>query len=277
MKYCFLLSSFILILISTYGQNSKPKHEKVYKMNYWVDVPVTAGLFVTYHFGLEALTRKTNPDSAQIATLNKSDVWWLDRAALYQDVTRMDQSRNISDWGLRVAGFMPFLLLIDRKVRRDWYDFILLYLETQAVAQNMYLLGGPLFTKRIRPFGYYEELSIAAKTGDGTTDSWFSGHTSTTATASFFMAKVMSDYHPELGNKKYWLYAAALVPPAFVGVYRIKALKHFPTDVIMGTAVGAAVGILIPHFHKLAMRKNKDLSIVPFTGAYSGLAFSYKF
>jgi membrane-associated phospholipid phosphatase len=91
------------------------------------------------------------------------------------------------------------------------------------------------------------------------------------------MAKVMSDYHPELGNKKYWLYAAALVPPAFVGIYRIKALKHFPTDVIMGTAVGAAVGILIPHFHKLAMRKNKDLSVVPFAGGYSGLAFSYKF
>ena len=188
----------------------------------------------------------------------------------------MDNARDVSDWGLRIASIMPFLLLIDKKIRKDWYDIILLYLETQAVAQNAYLLGGPLFVNRYRPFAYYDELTMEAKTGNGTTDSWFSGHTSTTSTASFFMAKVLSDYHPELGGKKWLLYGAALIPPAFVGIYRIKALKHFPTDVIMGTAVGAAVGILIPHFHKIT-RKNEDLSIVPFAGAYTGLAFSLKF
>jgi membrane-associated phospholipid phosphatase len=266
-----------LVASGLFGQKSKDKREKVYKMNYWVDVPVTAGLFATYYFGLEALTRKTNPDSAQVVALNKEDIWWFDRVALYQDVNTFVDSRNVSDYGLRIAGIMPFFLLIDRRIRRDWYDFILLYLETQSVAQNLYLLGGPLFTERIRPFAYYDELSVPARTGDGTTDSWFSGHTSTTATASFFMAKVVSDYHPELGKKKWWLFAAALIPPAFVGVYRIRALKHFPTDVIMGTAVGAAVGILIPHFHKMAMKKNKNLSVVPFTGGYSGLAMSYKF
>jgi membrane-associated phospholipid phosphatase len=117
---------------------------------------------------------------------------------------------------------------------------------------------------------------MESKTGDGTTDSWFSGHTSTTSTASFFMAKVLSDYHPELGGKKWLLYGAAIIPPAIIGIYRVKALKHFPTDVIMGTAVGAAVGILIPHLHKIT-KKNKDLSIAPFAGQYSGLAMSLKF
>jgi membrane-associated phospholipid phosphatase len=276
MKHIFSLLVGILIISFSYGQKAKVKQEKVYKMNYWIDAPVTAGLFVTYYFGLKSLHAKANPDSAQIAALNKSDVWWFDRVALYQDVSQMDNARNISDWGLRIAGFMPFLLFIDRKIRRDWYDIALLYLETQAVAQNSYILLGPLFTKRIRPFGYYTELPMASKTGNGTTDSWFSGHTSTTATASFFMAKVLSDYHPELGGKKWLLYGAAIIPPAIIGIYRIKALKHFPTDVIMGTAVGAAVGILIPHLHKIT-KKNKDLSIVPFAGSHTGVALSYKF
>ena len=132
-----------------------------------------------------------------------------------------------------------------------------------------------MFTNRYRPFAYYDELPTPDKTGDGTSDSWFSGHTAVTATSSFFMAKVYSDYHPELGAKKWIFFAAAVIPPAIVGVYRIKALKHSPTDVMMGTAVGAALGILIPHFHKVI--KNKDLSVVPFAGKYTGLAMSLRF
>ena len=64
------------------------------------------------------------------------------------------------------------------------------------------------------------------------------------------MAKVISDYHPELGRKKWLVFAAAIIPPAIVGWYRIRALKHFPTDVLLGYLVGAAVGILVPELHK---------------------------
>ena len=88
------------------------------------------------------------------------------------------------------------------------------------------------------------------------------------------MAKVYSDYHPELGNKKYWLYGAALIPPLIVGYYRIKAMRHFPTDVITGLAVGAAVGILVPHLHR-TKKRTKDFSFIPFVGDYSGMKIKY--
>ena len=97
-----------------------------------------------------------------------------------------------------------------------------------------------------------------------------------TAGATFFMAKVLSDYHPEWGAKKWLLYAAALIPPVIVGYYRYRGFMHFPTDIMLGIGVGAAVGILTPHFHKI-IRKNSDLSIVPFVGGYSGAALSLKF
>jgi membrane-associated phospholipid phosphatase len=246
-------------------------------MNYWIDLPVTGALFASYYLGYKALDRKTAPTSDQIINLNKTDVWKFDRVALYQDVSYMDKARDISDWGLRISQFLPVLLFIDGKIRKDWYDIALLYFETQAVALNSYLLGGPFFIDRYRPHAYYSELSVESNTNSGTLNSWFSGHTSTTATASFFMAKVIIDYHPELGGKKWLVYAAALIPPAFVGYYRIKALKHFPTDVLMGTAVGASIGILVPHFHKLVMKKNNNLSFVPFAGSHTGVLVSLKF
>jgi len=112
---------------------------------------------------------------------------------------------------------------------------------------------------------------------NGTTDSFFSGHVSMAAGASFFMAKVYSDYHPELGAKKWWLYSAALIPPAFVGYFRYRGFMHFPTDILLGTAVGAAVGVLRPHFHKITRKSNRDMALVPFTGRYTGLAFSMGF
>jgi membrane-associated phospholipid phosphatase len=79
-----------------------------------------------------------------------------------------------------------------------------------------------------------------------------------------------------LGNKKYWLFSAALIPPALVGLYRYKEMKHFPSDIMFGTLAGAATGILIPHIHK---RKSKEsaLSVVPFAGKINGIQLSYTF
>ena len=88
------------------------------------------------------------------------------------------------------------------------------------------------------------------------------------------MAKVYCDYHPELGNKKLLIYSIAVLPPAFTGYFRYKGMKHFPTDVLTGFAVGAGTGLLIPHLHK---KKNANLTIVPFTGKYNGVALSFKF
>ena len=251
--------------------------QKIYKLNYKSEIPITAGLYILNYAGFRVLENKPVLDSLEIVSLDKNDVWSFDRVALNQSVDQRYNAADISDWGMYVSVVLPGLLALDDDIRKDWLDLLVLYLETQAINTSLYITAGPLFTKRVRPFVYYDEIPYEEKTGTGTTDSFFSGHTSTAATASFFMAKVYSDYHPELGNKKYWLFAAALVPPAFVGYYRYRALKHFPTDVIMGTAVGAATGILVPHFHKIIRRKSEKLSIVPVGGRFTGVSLSLKF
>ena len=168
---------------------------------------------------------------------------------------------------------MAGALAFDKNIRKDWLDVLILYGESHASSSGIYVLNNSLIN-RPRPFNYNPDVPVEEKMANETRNSFFSGHVSTAATASFFTAKVYSDYHPELGNKKYWLFAAAAIPPSFVAYYRYKAMKHFPTDVITGFAVGAACGILIPHLHK---NKSSDISFVPFAGEYKGLKMSYIF
>jgi len=280
----FVRRSLIIFIVFSLINNSKAQdtikeQEKVYKLNYRVEIPVTVGLFALNFYGLSLIKNKPLLDIYQINSLDKNDIWAFDRNAVLQTYShsKSEQARTISDIGLWTSYCLPALLFIDKDIRNDWADILILYFETQAINLNIYYIGGPVFTKRIRPLVYYEETSMEYKLSDeGTTDSFFSGHTSMVAGASFFMAKVLSDYHPELGLKKWLLYTAAIIPPVFVGYYRYKGLMHFPTDIILGTAIGTAVGILIPHLHKVK-KNNNDLSIIPFTGGYSGIAISLKF
>ena len=78
--------------------------------------------------------------------------------------------------------------------------------------------------------------------------SFLSGHTSNTAAMTFFFAKVFTDTHPDVKNKAIvWSVAAAI--PAAIGYLRFEAGRHFPTDVLAGYALGAAIGYLVPALH----------------------------
>ena len=276
MKKISILLLICLFTIESNAQGGKPEPEKVYKLNYKVEIPLTGGLFALNFLGFAQLSKKPTLDSLSIITLNKDDIWAFDRIVFNQSQPAPSSIYTISDIGLYTSYLLPALLFFDDEIRESWLDITLLYFETQAINLNIYVWGGPAFTERIRPI-IYNEGSWDYKLGNETTDSFFSGHVSMAAGASFFMAKVYSDYHPELGPKKWLLYTGALIPPAFVGYFRYRGFMHFPTDILIGATVGAAVGILGPHFHKIARKSNKNLSILPFTGKYNGLAISMNF
>jgi len=278
------MKNIVLIFIATIttivmnGQDPISQGKTIYKLNLKSEIPLTIGMFGLSTYGFIYLGQKPTLDSNQVILLSQNDVNAFDRNVFSQSYPAPSSIYTISDIGLWSAFLTPGLLFLDKEIRKSWLDITLLYLETQAINQNLYVWGGPAFTKRVRPLIYMEEESMNYKlSDDGTTDSFFSGHVSMTAGASFFMAKVLSDYHPELGGKKWLLYSAAVIPPAFVGYYRYRGLMHFPTDLLLGFSVGAAVGILVPHFHKIGQEKTQNLSIVPFTGKYTGLSLSLNF
>ena len=165
--------------------------------------------------------------------------------------------------------------MLDKEIRQDWAPMLLLYLETEAIVGNLFSWGAAIHIDRIRPLVYNPDVSYEDKTFKRNKNSFYSGHTSSSAAASFFVAKVYTDYHPELGAKKFIFYGLAVIPPAFTGFYRYKGMKHFPTDVLTGLAVGAATGILVPHLHK--HRNHNNLTLIPVAGRFTGFAMSLKF
>jgi len=277
LKKLFLLFIICLFFYESNGQDCISLSDKVYRFKRKTEIPITLVLWALDFYGASQLSNKPKLDTFQINSLNKNDIWAFDRIAVKQSYPAPSQVYNISDWGLWLSYCMPAILFLDDKIRQNWLDITLLYLKTQAINYNLYAWGGPVFTKRIRPLVYYSQSSWDYKLGKGTTDSFFSGHASMSAGASFFIAKVLSDYHPELGAKKWWLFAAVLIPPAFVGYYRYRGFMHYPSDLLIGTAIGAAVGITIPQLHKITKNKNKDVSFLPFTGNYTGVVMSIRF
>ncbi|MEM1122547.1 MAG: phosphatase PAP2 family protein [Bacteroidota bacterium] len=106
--------------------------------------------------------------------------------------------------------------------------------------------------RRPRPYMYHDDLfnfPMTTRRKSNSRQSFFSGHTSTTAAFYFFTATTFSQYRPDSQWKPY-VWGTSIAVPALTGFLRVKAGKHFPTDVLVGYAVGALVGVLIPKIHK---------------------------
>ena len=225
-----------------------------YHVNYWV----TGGIIVVgipaTLIGAPLITNKSPLTNADFQALDRNDINPIDRWALNLDPSKMSYYANFSDNVLAGIIALPALTLFDHSIRQDWLDLALMYAETQIIVNNIYLYApfGPLFQNRLRPAVYYDELG---NSGERTTawnrSSFYSGHVASAAAATFFTAKVFCDYHPELGWKKYLLYGAAAIPPLIEGYLRMKALDHFPSDILVGFGIGALCGILIPEIHRI--------------------------
>jgi hypothetical protein len=232
------------------AQKKEVPTEKTYKINPWIDggIIVTGAAFTSW--GLNSQESLPPLPLPEVLALDPNDVNAFDRGAIYKDQSKLEQSLKGSDIALNLTTISVLLLGLDRRARHHWVEGIVMYVEAlsiNAATQSWVAYG----TNRIRPIAYMDGVEISKRTDKRNKNSFYSGHASSAATSSFFMAKMYSDLHPELGNKKLWLFAAALIPPAIVGNFRIGAGKHFYTDVIIGTAMGATTGILTPHFHKI--------------------------
>lgn len=126
-------------------------------------------------------------------------------------------------------------------------------------------------TQRKRPYVYNRDVQSGTDAfGVNARKSFFSGHTSFSATNAFFFARVYSDYYPESKWKPYVWTLAALVP-AWTGLERVWAGEHFPTDVIVGYTVGAFCGYFIPVLH--LKKWNTNVSFFPIAAnRYTGFS-----
>lgn len=251
--------------------------EATYEVNYWISGGIALTGVLTNSFAHDRLRSKPGMTEEHVNLITSKGINRFDAWGLRQDPAGRNEAAKTSDRILYSSAILPFFLFLDKDIRQSWLDISLMYAEAQAINSNLYGWSpfGPTFVERYRPAVYYDELPLNERNFGNLRNSFYSGHAGSTATATFFAAKVFADYHPGLGGKKYLLYAAASLPPAMVGYYRVKALRHFPSDVIAGGLIGASLGILIPELHRRAGRR------ASFSATYSeeakGLGMIYRF
>ncbi|CAH0999654.1 hypothetical protein LEM8419_00954 [Neolewinella maritima] len=279
--YLALACTFLLPLHAQQTATDReidPKTESVYRVRTLYEGIGGLGLMLGSTAGIDALRDKPDISDEDLTRLQNTETGRLDRWGLQQDALQRRNGEDASDRVFNAAILLPIGLFIDKKFRKDWLDIGVLYLQAHALSAATYAYSplGPRFIDRYRPIAYYDELSFDDRRAGNNRNGFFSGHVSTTAVGTFFFTKVLSDYNPQwTGGQRALAFTLAALPPAYVGVQRVRALKHFPTDSVVGLGVGAFFGIMVPHVHKVWQRKH--LSRLSIGGHYGDGAGSAGF
>ena len=250
-------TSVVKQIIDTIASQDKNTPHK-YRMNYWVSGGFSLVATAANIYAIPSIIKsKTDLTDDEIRGVNKEAFNGFDRWALELDPSQRDQFYKASDYTLPVIIAATGALGFDKAIRKDWFRILMMYYEMHAVTFSLYNFSffGPAFQNKLRPYVYYDNYSYDDRRGGNNRNSMYSGHTATAAASTFFMVKVYCDYHPEIGRRKYWLYGLASIPPLVEGYLRVKALAHFPTDVMVGYMIGATVGVVVPEMHKFKDRR----------------------
>lgn len=261
------MNKISLFLVSLFSFFSVQSQDIPYKVRPITDGAITLSTGIIGLIGYEYILRGKEPlDSSFVVTLSPEDVNKFDRGATqyFNNVVPFD------DIALYTTLLLPASLIADRSIRSQAGKIGLLYLETMGVMGIAYTWGVG-FTNRIRPYVYNPNVQLEKKLEEGTKNSFYAGHPAAAATASFFLAKVYHDFHPDSKLTRF-LWAGAVVPPATVAYLRYRNGQHFFSDILFGIPLGAFIGIIIPHLHK--KKELKNLSIQPLP---SGARVSLKF
>lgn len=243
---CSLVLLTIFSFDFSFGQNNSLSP---FKIDYGTEaLLLSAGATA----GVAALAILLNLDpltQEQIEELNPDDINSFDRAFIgpYSE----DYLGDVLQYSTYL---LPLTFLTNNEAKKDFGDLALMYGEVLLINASINGIVKGL-SSRTRPYVYDEHSLLEEKTSIDARLSFYSGHTSNTASISFFTAKVFSEYITD-NTAKVFIWSAAALIPAITGFSRVNTHWHFPTDVIVGYIIGAAIGYLIPLIHK---RDNEEI------------------
>ncbi len=271
MKAILLIVFLFTIGISVFGQHKKHPncfmckgkehlHLDPYNISLKRDWPylLTGTVLLTTGFVLFENDQVTPYTPVEVNALNRKDVNSFDRGATYNKSNSARQASDIILFSSLVV--MPMLFLSENHTRKEIGSLLVMTYEVLSINYGLTNIVKSV-ANRTRPYAYNPDYTYEQRTDRESRFSFYSGHTSVTASLTFLWAQVMTDYHPELTKAyKIGIWSFAALVPATTGYLRVKAGKHYPTDVITGYAIGALTGVLIPHMHKMS---NGKVSVYP--------------
>ncbi len=280
MKSYFILLTHLGVLLYSTSLKAQADTSRIYHVRRAYELPASVAFLGASYFGFRELDKHASLTEADVLKLDPSQINRFDRPVAFYNPARFEQAQQRSDLFLNIAIASPALLALSKQVRHNALDLLILYTTTHAI-NNVVYFGVTYPIRRARPLTYNSGLPLEEKIGQAKSNSFFSGHVSFSSTATFFGAKVLTDYYHIKGWKRIGIYTLASVPPILVGVNRMQAGKHFRTDVITGFLIGAACGIVVPELHKRhnqpsshASQLSWDAEFSP--GSFSGIHLRYR-
>lgn len=214
-----------------------------YNINNKVDIPVASLGAAGTLFGLYKRFKKPESDSATILALNTDKMRRWDKGA-----TQTYNKGRVSDALFVLGVTSPWLLLSDERIKNDKNAIWMMYFQVVGLSAAGYALTAGNIDK-YRPYAYNSKAPMKRRLSSHAKNSFYCGHPSVMAAGSFFTAKTYSDYYPKT-KKAYALWTYAAASTIACGYLRYRGGYHFPTDIVIGMATGAAIGVLIPILHK---------------------------
>jgi membrane-associated phospholipid phosphatase len=228
---------FLLFALETAAQN--PVDSLVYKSYPSADASIIAtavGLNAIALIFVKNLQPRTPSDLVGLAP--DPLFGWEERAISNQS----GFAKRASDYIMFGSAVLPLAMFADKGIRSEARTVFVMGAQAGLIAHGL-TLGTKRLALRNRPYVFNPDVPISEKLANESRFSFFSGHTSMTATITFFSAKVWSDFHPD-SRWKPLVWSAAATLPALTGYLRHRAGRHYFTDVAAGYAVGHWWGIL---------------------------------
>lgn len=193
----------------------------------------------------------------------------IDRIAVTQNIDRRGETySNIGLWTAFGYAVMDPIVSGVRNGRRALLVDAIMYAESIAVSQAV-TETMKIAVRRPRPIDYAAcgaDTRPAVGTNCANTDlqlSFFSGHAATTAAIGATATYLAFVRHGSRGVRPWITLAAGTVLTAFVSYQRVRSGEHFPTDVMMGSLAGGAIGVLVPHLHRWPHLHGTDYEAPP--------------
>ncbi len=159
---------------------------------------------------------------------------------------------TVSDAGAGALLVAPIpLLSFDEGILSSLNDSVVVY-ESGLTAVALSGLA-TLSASRARPFVYGTKAPADVRNSPDGALSFISGHTTLAFALSTSLFWTVERRHH--GSAYTWtVFGVGTAVASLVGVSRVQAGKHFPTDVAAGALVGASIGTLVPALHDTPVR-----------------------
>ena len=257
-----LLFAFALLIPSAV-RAEEPSPGPAYKLKLDVDGPtllLEAGLTVAF------IAHPEGPNLQCAPNCNRAQINGFDRWAAGNYSKRW---QGIGDYAVAATVlFAPVVVLFDEGFKDGLVDALVIVEAIGGASAAQVMTAFAVI--RPRPRAYSTDAPLDERTNSNAGRSFFSGHVADSVASAVAGART----YQRLGRPKMaaLVLSAGLAGSAFIGVSRVVAGSHFPSDVLVGGAVGGAFGLLMPAIHDSTVRLTASAPGAD-VGASVGLVF----